>query len=170
MTRLKKQQGVALIVSLLLLLAITLLTVSSMQRSTMQERMTSNLYERQLAVQQIESALRSGEQVLEGLMPNPAASAGIVQGFYGLPIAGNIDRWVDPLTVWIDAPAMNQNMAPQAQYIIEYVGDWSSPAKPDCATYTTIETDCLSPTFRITARTAQGADSAVVVMQSIWRL
>ncbi|GAA0558689.1 MULTISPECIES: PilX N-terminal domain-containing pilus assembly protein [Rheinheimera] len=170
MRSLRSQHGVALIVSLLLLLAITILTISSMQRSTTQERMTSNLYERQLAVQQIESALRAGEQLLTGLMPNPAASAGVLPGFYGLPVVGEVDRWTNAATVWVDAPVINQNMAPQAQYIVEYMGDWPSPAKPDCARATTIETDCLSPTFRITARSVPANDRALVVMQSIWRL
>ena len=165
-----KQKGVALIVSLLLLLAITLLSVSSMQRSTMQEKMTSNLYERQLAVQQIESALRSGEVLLEGLMPNPAASAGVLAGFYDVPVAGNTDRWLNPATVWQNAAVINADMAPQAQFIIEYIGDWVSPARPDCLRATTLDPDCLSPTFRITARSVPAADSPLVVMQSIWRL
>lgn len=170
MKSVKAEQGVALIVSLLLLLAITMLTISSMQRSVMQERMTSNLYERQLAVQQIESALRAAEQVLAGLIPNPADSIGVQPGLYGLPVAGNVDRWVDNATVWVNAPALNQDMAPQAQYIMEYMGEWASPARPDCARATTIDPDCLSPTFRITARTTPVNDRAQVVMQTIWRL
>ncbi|MEH8018702.1 PilX N-terminal domain-containing pilus assembly protein [Rheinheimera muenzenbergensis] len=166
----KAEHGVALIVSLLLLLAITMLTISSMQRSVMQERMTSNLYERQLAVQQIESALRAAELVLEGLRPNPADSVGVQAGLYGLPVPGNIDRWVDNNTAWVNAPAVNQGMAAQAQYIMEYMGEWASPARPDCARSTTIDPDCLSPTFRITARTVPANDTAQVVMQTIWRL
>ncbi|NRQ41237.1 PilX protein [Rheinheimera sp. YQF-2] len=168
--KMNSQKGVALIVSLLLLLAITLLTISSMQRSTLQERMTANLYERQLAVQQIEAALRAAEQVLTGLLPNPATSAGTITGFYGLPVAGNVDRWANAATVWADAPVINQDMAAPAQYIIEYMGDWPSPASPDCANFTTIEPDCLSPTFRITARAVPANDRPQVVMQSIWRL
>lgn len=170
MTSLKSEQGVALIVSLLLLLAITMLTISSMQRSVMQERMTSNLYERQLSVQQVESALRAAEQILEGLRPNPANAVGVQPGLYGLPVPGNVDLWIDNNTVWVNAPAINQNMAPQAQYIMEYIGEWVAPGRNDCLKTTTIDTDCLSPTFRITARTVPANDRALVVMQTIWRL
>ncbi|CAM5215392.1 pilus assembly PilX family protein [Alishewanella longhuensis] len=168
--RLKQQSGVALVVTLLLLVAITVLTISSMQRSTLQERMTANLYEHQLFVQQAESALRAAENVLQGLLPNPATAAGVVQGFYGLPVAGQTDRWLDPQTIWVDPPAVNEMLDLQAHYIIEYVGDWPTPAAPDCDSGTTIEPDCLSPTFRITARTQPADNRPGVVMQTIWRL
>lgn len=170
MQQFTRQSGVALIVTLLLLVAITVLTLSSMQRSTLQERMTANLYEHQLFVQQAESALRAAENSLLGLLPNPATAVGVVQGFYGLPVAGQIDRWLDPQTVWINPPALNEMLDLQAQYIIEYVGDWPTPAAPDCDSGTTIEADCLSPTFRITARTQPADNRPGVIMQTIWRL
>lgn len=169
-TAFSAQRGIALIVTLLLLVAITVLTLSSMQRSTMQERMTSNLYEHQLYVQQTESALRAAENVLVGLLPNPATAAGVQVGFYGLPIAGQADRWSDPATIWQAAPDNNAMLDLPAQYIIEYVGDWPSPIAPDCDSATTIEPDCLSPTFRITARTQPADNRPGVTMQTIWRL
>ncbi|MCB5227090.1 hypothetical protein JAO78_009715 [Alishewanella sp. 16-MA] len=167
--RIKQQQGIALVVTLLLLVAITVLTLSSMQRSTLQERMTANLYEHQLFVQQTESALRVAENVLAGLLPNPATAVG-TPGFYGIPTAGQADRWEDPATVWQAAPAVNEMLDLQARYIIEYVGDWPTPAAPDCDSATTIEADCLSPTFRITARTQPADNRPGVIMQTIWRL
>ncbi len=170
LNQMKPQRGIALVVTLLLLIAITVLTLSSMQRSTLQERMTANLYEHQLFVQQTESALRAAEDVLVSLLPNPAAVAGTQPGFYSLPIAGQPDRWEDPATVWQAPPAVNQMLDLQAEYIIEYVGEWPTPAAPDCDSATTIESDCLSPTFRITARTQPAANRPGVTMQTIWRL
>lgn len=164
------QRGVALIVTLLLLVAITVLTLSSMQRSVLQERMTSNLYEHQLFVQQTESALRAGEDLLLTLMPNPALSAGLLPGFYGLPIAGQPDRWQNPATVWREPPAVNAVLGLRAEYIIEYLGDWPTPSAPECENSTTLESVCLSPTFRVTARTQPADNRPGVTMQTIWRL
>ena len=55
MKSVNKQQGVALVVSLLLLVAITLLALSGIKRTTLQEKMTSNLYDKQLTQQQADN-------------------------------------------------------------------------------------------------------------------
>lgn len=55
------QTGSALIVSLVMLLLISLIGVSSMQGTILQERMASNLHSRNLAFQASEHALRVGE-------------------------------------------------------------------------------------------------------------
>lgn len=56
-----RQKGSALIVSLVMLLLITLVAVGGMQSTIMQERMSANLHDRDLAFQAAESALRIGE-------------------------------------------------------------------------------------------------------------
>lgn len=170
MPKLQQQRGVALIVTLLLLVTITVLTLSSMQRSTLQERMTANLYEHQLFVQQVESALRAGEDTLLSLLPNPVNAIGTTPGLYGLPEVGQVDRWHHANTVWRNSPAINTMLDLQAQYIIEYMGDWPTPAAPECDSATTIEPECLSPTFRITARTQPAENRPGITMQTIWRL
>lgn len=55
------QTGSALIVSLIMLLLISLIGVSSMQGTILQERMASNLHDRNIAFQASERALREGE-------------------------------------------------------------------------------------------------------------
>jgi type IV pilus assembly protein PilX len=165
-----RQTGAVLVVSLLLLLVITLVSVASMQRSVLQERMTANLYERQLAVQQVEAALRSAEVWVEAQLPDPRNSIPANNWFYDVPVTALTDRWRDPLTDWRAAPAINTDMANAAQYFIEYLGEWPSPINPDCASATTIEADCLSPTFRITARNIVTPGTPEVQMQTIWRL
>lgn len=52
-----KQQGAALVVSLLLLLALTIMGIAASQRSQMQERMASNVHIQNLAFNSAESAL-----------------------------------------------------------------------------------------------------------------
>lgn len=58
------QQGSALIVSLVMLLLISLIGVGSMQGTILQERMASNLHDRNIAFQASERALRVGESWL----------------------------------------------------------------------------------------------------------
>lgn len=60
-----RQRGAALIISLIFLLLMTLIGVTSMQSTTMQERMAGNTRERNLAFQAGEAGLRAGETWLE---------------------------------------------------------------------------------------------------------
>lgn len=165
-----RQNGAVLVVALLLLLVITLVSVASMQRSVLQERMTANLYERQLAVQQVEAALRSAENWVAAQLPDPRVQIPANAWFYDVPVVADIDRWQDPLTQWRAAPTINNNMTSSAQYFVEYLGEWPSPTYPDCASVTTIESTCLSPTFRITARNIVTPGTPEVLIQTIWRL
>ena len=166
MKSLIKQQGVALIVSLLLLLAITLLALSSIKRTTLQEKMTANLYDKQLTQQQVEAALLEGERRLD--VPDPT----ILPFVFSIPAVDQIDRWTldNPgAPGWQNAAVMNNGMANAATYIIEYMGNWPPPDEPDCNSSTTSSKTCLSPTFRITARTQDDDGRAAMVMQTIWR-
>jgi type IV pilus assembly protein PilX len=66
-----RQTGAALIVSLLLLLVLTVLGVIMMQTSRMQERMSGNTRDLNMAVQGAESGLRYGEAVLSVASDTP---------------------------------------------------------------------------------------------------
>jgi len=57
----KRQTGASLIVSLMLLIVLTLLGLSGMQSTIMQERMSSNVRDKGMAFQAAESAIRGGE-------------------------------------------------------------------------------------------------------------
>lgn len=58
---LARQRGVVLIVALVVLLVLSMLGVSSMQGTVMEERMAGNMYDRNIAFQAAEAALRAGE-------------------------------------------------------------------------------------------------------------
>lgn len=59
------QRGAVLIVSLIFLLVMTLVGVTAMQGTNMQERMSSNMQDRNVAFQAAEAALRLGEEWLQ---------------------------------------------------------------------------------------------------------
>ena len=69
-----RQRGAALAISLIFLLVLTLVGVTAMSTTTMQERMAGNLRDTGLAFQAAESALAEAEAVVAGLVvaPNPA--------------------------------------------------------------------------------------------------
>lgn len=60
------QRGAALVVSLLILLVMTVIGVSSMQTTILEEKMASNTREREQAFEAAEAALRGAEAFLEG--------------------------------------------------------------------------------------------------------
>lgn len=57
-----KQQGSVLILSLMILLVLTIIGVSSMSSSSLQEKMSGNFRDRELAFQAAEAALADGER------------------------------------------------------------------------------------------------------------
>jgi type IV pilus assembly protein PilX len=64
---LRRQKGFVLITALIFLVILTLLGISSMQASTLQERMAGNLSDRNIALQAAELALRDAERDLGAL-------------------------------------------------------------------------------------------------------
>jgi len=61
---LNKQRGVVLIMALVILMVLSLLGVSSMRNSSLQERMSGNARDYQVAFEAAEIALRAGEDYL----------------------------------------------------------------------------------------------------------
>lgn len=164
----RKQNGVALIVSLIFLLAITLLVITSMRNSTLQERMTANMTERNMSYQLVEATLTFVQNNVRGV--NPLTLCDVVAGYYCQPIPGNPDRWAAANTVWgNDGPVHAQ--VESAEFIAEYVGQWVDTATSTCAVAGQLDVaeDCLKDTWRITVRTV-GNEGAAVMLQAIFRL
>ncbi len=61
----QRQRGMALLVSLVFLLLLTLIGLSSMQSATLQEKMTSSVMQRNQSFQIAEAALRMGESAVQ---------------------------------------------------------------------------------------------------------
>ncbi|MBW8328804.1 MAG: hypothetical protein K0M48_06540 [Thiobacillus sp.] len=62
----QRQAGMALITGLMLMVALTLLAMAAMRTTMLEERMSGNARDRDMAFQAAEAALRAGEQVLRG--------------------------------------------------------------------------------------------------------
>ena len=161
----RTQQGVALIVGLLLLLAITLLALSSMRGTALQEKMAANLYDRELVFQLAEAGIRDAEAILAGA--NDVNTLLALPGFYPVPVSSNTERWLDTQTVWATSSMNLQQMGGGSpQYIVEYMG--FSPSPPGCDRATTTPQNCLAETFRVTSK-VNLADRANVTIQTLYR-
>ena len=89
-----KQQGMALVMGLIILLVMTLISVSAMRSTLMQERMAGAFQGQQAAFQAAEAALNAAKQELAvGGLPNFGAG-----GFYvhGDPSHGPPPYWSNP--------------------------------------------------------------------------
>ena len=165
------QRGVVLIVSLILLLVVTLLAVSSMQGTSLEEKMAGNTRDRNLAFQTTESAVREAETYIEGII-----SLGSFNGSGGLFGLTNDAPPYDSLpttTTWSDA----------TQHVVAN-SDYGAYARPQyfIKHFTTVKgtegamnmsgygdnkgTGDVS-IFKITSRgTGGSADSAEVILRS----
>jgi type IV pilus assembly protein PilX len=70
-----RQRGVALVVTLVFLLLLTILSTSALRDTTLQERMAGNLRDSNLALQAAEAALRAGESWVLSAAGGAAAAA-----------------------------------------------------------------------------------------------
>ena len=115
----KGQTGAALILSLLILLVLTLLAISSMQGTVLQERMVSAEREGMLSLEIAESGLRDAEVFLESL--SSTASFDGSDGLFGLN-----DTPPDPLlaSTWAgnNSREGNEVQGVTPRFFIKYVG------------------------------------------------
>lgn len=156
------QRGAALLVVLMLLLIMTLLGLASLRVSMLEERMTAGLLDRSLGFQGAEAALREAETFL--LTRPTFPTSGCAAGLCAPPIATNVDRWLDPgFTGWKNTTVQLGTTAINPQYIIEYMGD--APNSPGCDQQIPVPPSCVSPRYRITARSA-AAGRAQITLQS----
>lgn len=162
------ERGAVLIVVLVLLLAMTVLGLLSLRGALMEERMGAGMYDRSLAFQAAEAALREAEQRL--LAPGvhagfPTAADTCNNGLCATPAPaeGKLDRAADPaFNGWVNASQVDA-VAGTPQYFIEDMGE--APGWPGCHLQTPVHPTCIRQRYRITARSSN-EDRAAVVLQS----
>jgi type IV pilus assembly protein PilX len=123
---LRRQQGVILIVSLIMLLAMTLIGVALSTGSVLQERMASNTRQSSLARQNAESGLREAEARLESLF-------GTV-GNVGPAIAVTFNTAGDDLRVAVNTSGFDLEPLPNT-FVVTDADSWTTtPAFSTAAT------------------------------------
>ncbi|MEM8845079.1 MAG: PilX N-terminal domain-containing pilus assembly protein [Pseudomonadota bacterium] len=169
-TRATKNKGVALVIGLIMLTMVTLLAITSMQSTTLQELMSSNLKDQMTAFEAAETALRAAEEFLESDQLNLGAfdndpSDGLITNSYD-EVWNEID-WSTQSEQVLGIPGVGT--APR--YVIQYIGpvsnDLSNP-NIDNAYGQESSTNFVVDMFKITARGTGGSDNTVVVLESMF--
>ena len=133
------QRGAVLLISLMILLVMTVIGISAMSTTTMEEKMAGNNQQRQQAFQGAESALRDAEAWLTNSVTVVADLDQFDDGNNGLyalerttPGASILEPTFDIydnndwLANGIQAPPLLANQ-PRPRYIIEYIGKIGGP-------------------------------------------
>jgi len=173
----RAQRGVALVVALILLLVATLIGLAASRGTTLQERMSSNSYDRSLAFQRSEAALRAAEQQIT-IDWRIANLGGVDCSVAACPVVPT-NTFTGTSAVWRDVDAtfdINNALTPDIpQYQIAFVG--TGPAEGDlgqsqnAGSYNyggTPPPDTVAY-FRVTARSSNPATlngRSIVVLQS----
>ncbi|MFY8047586.1 MAG: pilus assembly PilX family protein, partial [Erythrobacter sp.] len=116
----RHQKGVALFVVLMLLLVVTILGLSSLRSTVMEERMSANMFDRSLGFQAAESALREAEaRVALAATRAAVPGSGCAAGLCATPAGSDTERWLDSgFSAWLDATVAT---APAASGAPQYV-------------------------------------------------
>lgn len=174
------QSGMVLLMALIMLLLVTLLGVTSVRMLTVEERMATNTFDRNLAFQAAETALREGEALADAQSLANPANAGFpavamvcnnfnngacVNGLCSRPAdACNAARWENPgFNGWRNATTAVSPLAAGApQFFVEHLGS-NFPCNPQ---EPTLNLHCER--YRITARSHPADGRAAVIVQSIY--
>jgi len=177
----KAQHGVVLIMAMVILFAMTLIGVTSMNTTSLEERIASNYRDRQIAFQAAEAALRQGERDTKTITNSAFDEDNYVTACTnGLCDCG--DKSVACVTYWIDdVPTKTDvvwnistthrtysvglaGVTTPAKYIIEFMG-YICPTSAAC---TPAAGD--PKMFRITALATGRTNSSKVMLQSTYQV
>lgn len=176
-----RQRGVALVVALILLVLVTLVGLAAVGGTLMQQKMSANFYDRQVAFQSTEAAMRQAALAIQ------AKTTAAPAGYYDCSTASTNNCLSDPFT---DPNVPSSNITPvaagsynagnvvasQPQYIVQYMGNFPMPkASVNPTGKTSYGQSSAKPTadfYRITARSGDPTvigGRAYVVLQSVFR-
>ena len=163
------QSGVILVVALIFLLILTLLGMSTMRTTVLEEKMASNTRERGIAFQSAESALRDAETFIEGIVSTSGFNGS--NGLYGsddtAPDIAASATWAANSSESVAATQLAKSYA-APRYFIQ-LGETLQGESPDLVVgeYGVHPGSGDTTTFRITARgVGGGQDGAEVILRT----
>jgi type IV pilus assembly protein PilX len=163
----RHQAGVALITGLIFLVMLTLIAITAMQSTTLEERMAGNARSRDLAFQGAEAAVRAAETVLSGA--SLPAFNGSKAGYYAqLANGASADYWEHTHNWATQSVAFGGSLTgvQESRFVVEALplslgsgGDDSLVAKPLSG----------GEIYRITARGIGTDGTSTVILQTTFR-
>ncbi|NKZ37769.1 pilus assembly protein [Oleiagrimonas citrea] len=180
----ERQRGVALVIALLLLVVITLVGFSAVRGTIVQQKLASNMYDRQVAFQNAEAAMRAAADLISS---NPALIARNCQAGGVICLTNPFDDPNLPSgsihTVQTGTTAGKYTAASMAsgqpQYVIENMGNWADASTntgfnqtANAHNYGAQGVSATSVFYRVTARSGDPSLSAtknraIVTLQAV---
>lgn len=165
----KLHKGAALFVGLLMLTVMSLIAVTSMQSSTLQELMSGNMKDQVTAFEAAEAAIRAAEDFLDSHAFSLSdfdsnKSDGLLSNLYD-----NVWEHIDWSSESRIAPTISGTNSPP-HYVIQYLGPIlpeQDPINVENA-YNEGSEPIIAQYFRITARGTGSSDNSVVVLESVY--
>lgn len=166
-------RGMALFISLVLLLVLTILGVSAVQTTSLETRMARNEHDVLLAFQSAESALRDAEALLDTITTTAVFTSGGNNGLWSMPPVGAPNRW-DDVNVWVSGSreagtSVGDAVRTRPRFFIEHIAtiEREENAYQIDDPYSLVATDRVEM-FRITALGTGGTDRARVMLQTTY--
>jgi type IV pilus assembly protein PilX len=115
------QQGAVLVVSLIILVAVTLLGITSMKQASTEQAMAGNLRESTIAFQAAEVGLASAEALLAtGSQPdNIIAEDSLDPDYFSQEV------WTSAVTTKVNSTLVNIDSDNNPRYITKHLGEWN---------------------------------------------
>ena len=168
----RSQQGAVLIIGLIMLLLLTIIGMSSIRGTDLQERMAGNSRDHNVAFQAAEAAVRSGESYL---------SSGTIAPFTSPAAPGyKSDLTTDPVHLWTakwDTDAVKvpdgslKGVSDSPKYVLEQMQVTISPGNYGSGIdQQSIDSMAEKEVFRVTARgTGSTTDTEVIIQTTFIR-
>ncbi len=156
-----------LVVGLIMLLIMTLLGITTMHTSVIEEHMSGNLRDKQLAFQAAESCLRNAEQFLETIVSTSALDGS--GGLYGVD---NDEPDID--SAWDDSNSRVYSgslsgISTQPRYRVKLIGEFGTDTGAiNIGRYGELKAQEGVTAFLITVRGTGGSDNSVVYVRSYY--
>lgn len=180
MTNIRQQHGAVLIISMIILLLLTILGVTSMRTTQLEERMAGNARDRHVAFEAAEAALVDAEQYVQTIVTkNPFDTDGSDGLYEDSSAIGKIEDYVDwtgatPTKGFLTATniSTSDGVATPPKYVIQLIPTNTSIGADNINIGNINESALKTGTtlVRITARGTGGSDNSVVFLQSVFGL
>lgn len=166
-----RQQGATIIVGLIMVLAITIVGLSAIRGTALQEQMAGNMRDRQLAFQASESALREAELALTGGVAT--VPIGQTQGFIEALELPSTAFWQDFDANWKALATTYsediQHVSERPRYLVEEIRYYSSGLDGSANDFASLMKAGMDVRYRVTSRSVGGSTDAQVIIQSTYR-
>jgi len=173
----QKQQGAVLIVSMIILLLLTILGVTSMRNTSLEERMAGNARDRHIAFEAAEAALVDAEEFLSTVATTGAFDNDGSDGLYNDDESyANIEEFVDwdgvdPTRGFISATNIGtgEGIATPPKYVVQFVNSFGTEVdRTNLDNYGQGTGGGKTGLFRVTARGTGSSDNSVVFLQTVY--